>query len=444
MRTMAGRRRGRPLVAVAGVSALLALISACGGSSSGGGGGGSVEGSKITLSVQAGLVPQFQKYVAAYEKAYPKRKVTVGSLPDDATQYVQQLVTERLGNKLPDVLMNVDYAANPLADGNVTLDIADRLEKGTDGLKGSSFLPQFVGQYRPVSHPEQITGLPVSADSTTLFYNKAVFEKAGVTEYPKATWTWDDLYRVGAEIEQKTGGKYAGLTAPLGTGDQPAVYNPVIHAMGGYVYDPKTKKSGIGQPEAIKAWEMLLKAYGTASPKYSANVAGQPKFEQGQSAMAFSVRAAVPNIKQSLKDDWDAQTMPKLNGKPTVGGGSYGLSISKSSHNQDAAWAFLAWFYSQDGGMKVAQATGQVVPPTQEGVDHGTWRQLPAPPQNEAAFAQDAKDAYLPAALPGSAGTVLSDSVIKAVQQVELQHRSVADAFGDAEKAVNQALQSAK
>ncbi|MEU3509185.1 extracellular solute-binding protein [Streptomyces longwoodensis] len=438
-----GRRRRRSLVAAASAVALLALLGACGGSSSGGS-AGSVDGSKITLSVQAGLVPQFKKYVAAYEKAYPKRTITVESLPDDATQYVQQLVTERLGNKLPDVLMNVDYAANQLADGNITLDIADRLKEGKLGLKGSNFLPQFLGQYRPVSNPDEVTGLPVSADSTTLFYNKTIFRKAGVTEYPEPTWTWDDLYRVGAEIQQRMGGKAAGLFPPLGIGDQAAVYNPVIKAYGGFVYDPTTKKSGIGQPAAIKAWTQLLKAYGTASPKYSANATGLPKFDQSQSAMAFSVRATVPTQKASLKDDWDVQTMPKINGNPTVGGGSYGLSISKASHNQDAAWAFLAWFYSQDGGMKLAQATGQVVPPTREGVDSGAWRELPPPPRNEAAFAQDAKDAFLPPALPGAAQKVLTDSVIKAVQQVELQHRSVASAFGDAQKAVNQALQSAR
>ncbi|MDL4821830.1 ABC transporter substrate-binding protein [Actinomadura opuntiae] len=440
MTIRAGHRRGRSLAAVA-ATALLALVSGCGGSSSGGHGG--VDGSKIVLSVQNQIVPQFQQYAAAYEKAYPKRKVTVQSLPDDATQYVQQLVTARLGNKLPDVLMNVDYAANQLAAGNVTLDISDRLKKGTGGLKGSSFLPQFLGQYRPVNHPDQITGLPVSADSTTLFYNKTLFKKAGVTEYPKPTWTWDDLYRVATEIQKKSGGKFAGLFAPLGIGDQAAVYAPVIHAYGGYVYDPRTKKSGIGQPAAIQAWTQLLKAYGTASPKYSADLGSQPVFMKGRSAMAFSVRATVPATKEQLKDDWDTQVMPKINGRSTVGGGSYGLSISKGSHNQDAAWAFLAWFYDPNGGMKLAQATGQVVPPTQQGVNNGAWRSLPAPPTNEEAFAQDAKDAFLPPPLPGKAQKVLTDSVIKAVQQVQLQHRPVAAAFADAEKAVNQALQSA-
>lgn len=426
------------LLAVAGAG-LLTLTTACGGSS---GGSGSVEDSKIVLSVQNALAPQFKEYVAAYEKEFPKRKISVQSLPDDSTQYVQQLVTQRLGGKVPDVLMNVDYAANQLANGNITMDLGPWLKEGKGGLKGKDFLPQFLGQYRPVENPDQITGLPVSADSTTLFYNKDLFQKAGVTEYPKPDWTWDDLYRVAEKIEKGSGNKFAALAPPLGIGDQGSVYNPVINAYGGHVYDPATKKSGIGRPEAIKAWTMLLSAYGKAAPKYAADQGSLPKFENGQTAMAFSVRAVVPAMKQSLKGDWDTQTMPRINGKSTVGGGSYGLSIGKTSRNKEAAWAFLAWFYKNDGGMKLAQATGQVVPPTQQGLDHGTWRELPAPPKNEAAFATAAKDAYLLPALPAKAQKALSDSVKKAVQEVEIEHRSVASAFQDAEKTVNQALQS--
>lgn len=438
-----GRQRRRSLTAVAGAAVFALLVSACGGSSSGG--GGSVEDSEITLSVQNALVPQFKTYAAAYEKKYPDRKVTVRSLPDDPAQYIQQLTTAKLGNKLPDVLMNIDIVANQLAAGNITMDMADWLKEGKSGLRGADFLPQFLGQYRPTSDQEAVTGLPVSADSTTLYYNKDVFKKAGVDEYPEADWTWDDLYRVAEKIQKKTSGKYDGLTAPLGAGDQPAVYAPVIHANGGYVYDPKTKKSGIGRPAAIKAWTKMLEAYGKTSRKYSADFSTQPKFEQGQSAMAFSVRATVPTVKDGLKGgDWDVQPMPTMDGKPTVGGGSYGLSIGKTSKNQEAAWAFLAWFYKNNGGMKLAQASGQVVPPTEQGLKGGTWRDFPAPPANVDAFAENAEKAYLAPALPGDAQKVLSESVTKAVQEVELKNRSVKAAFGNAEKAVNEALASAE
>jgi len=397
-----------------------------------------------------GLQPQFQKYVDAYQQKFPKRKVTLQTLPDDNIQFIQQLTTERLGDKLPDITFNVDNSANRLAAANITYDIAPWLKAGKDGLKGSNFLPQFMGEYTPLNNPSQITGLPVSADSTALFFDKTLFAKYGVA-LPTASWTWDDMYKAAAQIYSKSGGKVIGLTAPLQQGGHQEVYNPVITAEGGYVYDPKTKKSGIGQPAAVKAWTLMLQAYGSAQPAYSNQASAYPQFQTGTVAMTFSVRATIPTIKSTatfkdvkstatFKDDWDAAPMPKLNGKTTVGGGSYGLSITSTSKNKDAAWAFLVWFYDNSGGMKLAQESGQVLPPTIDGLANGIWRNAPAPPTNQQIFADDAKEAVLAVQLPGKAQGVLDSSVITAIQQVELQHRSVADAFADAEKAVNAAL----
>lgn len=434
-------------------------MSACSGSSNGGsstvssaapaaggstGGSTSVaDGTTITLAMVNGLQPQFQKYVDAYQTQYPKRKVTVQTLPDDNTQFIQQLTTERLGGKLPDLTFNVDNSANRLAAANITYDISPWLKEGKDGLKGSNFLPQFMAEYSPLDHPSQITGLPVSADSTALFYNKTIFNKYGVA-LPTATWTWDDMYKAATEIYSKSGGKVIGLSAPLQQGGHQEIYNPVIAAEGGYVYDPKTKKSGIGDPAAIKAWTLMLQAYGTAQPAYSNQASAYPVLQTGTVAMAFTVRAAIPTIKATttFKDDWDAAPMPTLNGKTTVGGGSYGLSITSTSKNKDAAWAFLVWFYDNNGGMKLAQESGQVLPPTIDGLAKGTWRNSPKPPSNQQIFADDAKVAVLAVQLPGKAQGILDTSVITAIQQVELQKRSVADAFGDAAKSVNDALAS--
>ncbi|WP_185445346.1 extracellular solute-binding protein [Kribbella qitaiheensis] len=440
------RRGHRLIAALVLLPAFLAAV-ACGPDNSGGGGVSAaddpVDGSTISFGMVNGLVPAFQKYVDAYQKQFPDRKVTIQSLPDGGPDFIQQLSTQALSRKLPDLVFNVDNAANRLAAANVTSDLASWLEEGKAGLKGSNFLPQFLGQYRPLDHPEQITGLPVSADAVVLFYNKKLLAQYG-EPIPSPSWTWSDLYRVANNVQTKSGGKTIGLAAPLGAGTHPEIYNPVIQAHGGYVYDPKTNKSGIGQPAAVGAWTELLNAYGHTSPAYSANDSAQAKFENGNVAMAFSVHATVPTVKSTLKDDWDVQTMPTVDGKPTAGGGSYGLSIGKTSEHKNAAWAFLSWFYDRNGGMKLAQATGQVVPPTADGLDSGSWRDATPPPANDQAFVSAAKTAVLAVQLPGKAQGELDASVLTAIQQVVLQHRSVADAFGDAEKKVNQALQAAK
>ena len=181
-------RKSRKALFGLAVVATLPLFAACGGAADAGGGeAGEVEGSSIILNTITGLEPQFQEYADAYMEAFPDRKVEVRSTTDDAAEYAQGLATARLSGEVPDVFFNVDFLADTLATNNVTLDLTEGLKEGKLGdLDADSFLPQFVGQYRPIDNPEQITGLPVSADSVGLYYNKNAFDEAGVTEYPEA------------------------------------------------------------------------------------------------------------------------------------------------------------------------------------------------------------------------------------------------------------------
>jgi multiple sugar transport system substrate-binding protein len=442
--TLRARRR---LAATAVVSAAALALAGCAASGSSTGDAGKVDGSTITIGVVSQLESQFTLYASEYEKAYPDRTVKIRSISDDFEKYSQLLATARLGGTLPDVFFNVDFLADTLASNNVTLDLSSGLEAHKDGLDLDSFLPQFVGQYRPVSDPDKVTGLPVSADSTALVYNKTLFDEAGVTEYPKDDWTWDDYYRVAAEIQSKSGGKIYGTVPPLMDGSSIVTFGPVVTASGGVIYDPKKNTSDISSPDALKAWESMIKFYGTASGAYTTS-ADDPslKFESGSIAMNITSRATIASFRDSLKDyDWDVARMPTVDGTHVSGGGSYGLSIGQTSKNQDAAWAFLGWFYSQDGGMKVAQTPegGGIIPPTADGLENGTWKDA-STPAHLSVYAQTAKDAVLLPQLPGTAGSVLTDAVRTAVQEVVLNGSSVKDAFTKAQKTVDDALASAK
>lgn len=422
--------------------ALVPGLAAC-GSSAPAGSAGTVDGSTIVLSTVAGLEPAFTQYADAYMAEYPDRTVEVRSATDDFTGYAQSLATARISGELPDVFFNVDSLANTLADNDVTLDLAPGIAAGKLGdLELDDFLPQYVSQYRPLSDPDLVTGLPVSADSTALFWNRTLFEEAGIDEYPTAEWEWSDLIRVATEIQTASGGAITGLAAPLLDGTAQIFYGPVIDASGGYVYDPETNTSGIGQPEAIEAWEMLIGAYGTASGDYTTtNDDPTVTFRSGQVAMGIRTSADVPATREALKGgEWDVVEMPTIDGNSTSGGGSYGLSIAQTSEQQDAAWAFLAWFYDIDGGMAVAQEIANTIPPTIEGLEAGSWREASPPPAGIAVFADTAADAVLAVQLPGTVGSILDEATMKATQQVVLEGRDIAEAFQEAEATVNAAL----
>jgi|GEM_PF-4690856 len=438
----------RRALAVLAAAVAIPLLAACsGGGSTGAGAAGSVDGSTITIATISQLKTQFQTYADAYMKEYPKRKVKIQATTDDPTKYSQLLATERISKSLPDVFFNVDFLANTLAADHVSLDLAPGLAAKKDGLSLSEFLPQFVGQYRPATDTKEITGLPVSADSTALVYNKTLFQKAGVTEYPTPSWTWDDYFRVAKEIQDKSGGSVLGTVAPLGDGTNLLVAGPALIASGVKVYDPKTKTTDIGSPAADAVWESMLKFYGSASGAYT-TTPNDPStlFESGSVAMAIASRGSIATYRSALaKDDWDVTEVPTVDGTHVSGGGSYGLSIGATSTNQDAAWAFLGWFYDQDKGMKVAQTAdgGGIIPPTKDGLTSGSWQNV-STPANIKVFATTAKDATLLVQLPGTAQSTLGAAVQKAVQEVVLQKMPVKQAFDDAQKTVNDALKTAQ
>lgn len=435
---MKSPRKAICVTAIAGALAL--VVSGC--STSGTGGTeGEVDGSTIVLQTLSQLQPQFEQYAEAYMKEFPDRTVEVRSTTDKADEYAQRLATGRISGDLPDVFFNVDTLANMLADNKVTLDLAPGIEEGRLGDLGlDDFLPQFVGQYRPLNAPEQVTGLPVSADSVALFYNKTLFQKYGV-DLPTAEWTWDDVYAAGEKIQSASDGAIVGVTAPAGDGSAQITFGPMIKAFGGYLYDPETQTTGIGEAEALKAWEYMLSFYGTASPQYSSAPDQTVDFAAGNVAMTIGSRAGVPNTKLTLTDaDWDVEVLPTVNGESTTGGGSYGLSIAQTSSNQAAAWEFLAWFYDTDAGMKIAQEVGGVIPPTEDGIDNGIWKDSTPPPANLAIFGDSARTAVLLAQMPGGTGSVLTEATKRATQQVMLEGRDLSEAFQEAQETVQAAI----
>lgn len=408
-------------------------LAACGGGSESSG------SNKLTIAARPHFIPQLKDLVKRYKAVEPSTSIELQTLPDSDVDIVQRLSTGKLGGLLPDIFENLDTLVNQLAANKVTQDLTSYLANGK-GLAEDDFASAFLGQYRPLDLATEVHGLPVGADATVLFFNKTVFEKFGVA-MPSDGWTWDDMWTASKAITQAGDGEYYGLVM---SDPWQAIYNPLIASYGGYVYDPDSNTTGIGEDPAIQAWTELLTPYtdGTIAPYTVGSANSAPTFEGGKVGMEVLVRVVVPVYRESLKGDtWDVVQLPTINGTRPVGGGSYGLSMTSTSQVKDAAWRFLLWFYDNDGGMKVLESTYSVVPPTKDGVTSGSWLQLPPPPANNAAFAAAVGDAIIAPALPGRAQAVLDDAVSEATQNVLLKDADIAESFHDAADKVNAALE---
>jgi multiple sugar transport system substrate-binding protein len=399
------------------------------------------------MVVQTFAFKNFSSVVNLYKTVKPNVTINLTQGGASSAEYIQGLTTARLGGKVPDLFETFDVISDQMASDGLTENLVPWLAKG-GGLDRSQFADAFLASYIPRDAPSELHGVPVAADATVMFYNKKIFKEAGVA-LPTDDWSYDTFLSDAQKISQAGKGKYWGVSLQNDGAVPPSIwqaqYQPMIKAYGGYVYDAKTNTVGIGHPEAIKAWDQLLAPLKNGgAPSYgSVSGASAPTFAGGKYGMQISVRAQMPSYMEPLKaDGWDVAQMPIVNGKHVVGGGSYGIAMAKAGKNKDAVWDFIKWFYSNQGGIKLLEDTYATVPPTKDGIANGTWKSLAAPPANVNAFGSAIQDAVIAPALPGKSGAALDAAVLKAVQEVALKKRPVADAFQEAEATVNAALKA--
>jgi multiple sugar transport system substrate-binding protein len=188
--------------ALAAAAALALAACSSGGGSSSGGSGASTTLKLVVADYGTGPSNASAKYwggiVTAFEKAHPDIKVNVTSIA--WTNFDQQVQTMIQNKQYPDITEG-DYFSNYAKDG--------LLYSASDVLTDpGNLLPVFKAQgtYNGTQY-----GMPFTTSSRTLFYNKKLFQQAGITSAPR---TWADIQTDAAKVKKL--GKI-GFGLPLGS-----------------------------------------------------------------------------------------------------------------------------------------------------------------------------------------------------------------------------------
>lgn len=187
----------RKIMTTVGTAAAAALaLTACGGGGTSSDGGDQADG-EVTISLAGwdfASTPEFETLATAYEDQNPGVTVELKEYPagDD---YDTALTADLAAGSAPDVFI-VKNLKNyvTFTDANVLLDISDvaaELDPATGGLA-------------PMEVDGATYAVPYRQDTWLLYYNKELFDQAGV-DYPDGSWTWDDYADVAAELTEGIG-----------------------------------------------------------------------------------------------------------------------------------------------------------------------------------------------------------------------------------------------
>ncbi|HUU54649.1 MAG TPA: sugar ABC transporter substrate-binding protein [Armatimonadota bacterium] len=284
-----------------------------------------------------------QDLCTQFEAAHPDIRVEIINEPGDrAMEKLQQMVAA--GNP-PDVMSIHGAYFIPMAANGSLLDLDPLLAKDTS-FDLDDFYPELVELCR---HEGELYSLPRYTSVYVLFYNKDLFDAAGVA-YPDDTWTWDDYLAAarkltvsGADPEKRRFGTVIDFWGAR-------VY-PWMWAAGGEILDREASRCLIDSPESQEALQFLvdLRHKWKACPPTTMadrrqNIA---MFVNGQVAMFQTGAWDIQQMKEAKALRWDIAPLPKKKQHATLLGMENYAIAAGSKHPQEA-WQLFTFLLGKE------------------------------------------------------------------------------------------------
>lgn len=201
-------------------------------------------------------------------------------------------------------------------------------------------------------------GLVSSFSNCVLFYNKDLFDKAGV-KYPDASWTWKDELAAAQKLTDAEKGVW-GTYSPI----QFTEFYKTIAQNGGSLFSKDKSQVTINSKENVEALQWMVDKVNKYKVTPSeAQMAGQPNedlFKAGKIAMLRS-GIWMFSLFKDAPFKWDIALEPG-NSQKAHHFFANGVAMSQKTKNADAAWKWMKFYTSSKEVAKIRIASGWELP----------------------------------------------------------------------------------
>ena len=306
---------------------------------------------RVTVAeYSAKTAPYFESVKKEFEAVNPGITVKFEVVPWDVL--LQKLTTDITAGTNADLSI---IGTRWLIDF-VQQDVAEPL----DGYIKPDFKDRFIDTFLSPSIMQGKTyGLPIAASARAMYYNKELFEKAGIAQ-PPATWT--ELQEDARKIKALGSGTFGfGLQGKEIETD--VYYYYAMWSQGTEILN-KDGTSGLSTPGALEAAKLYKSMIdeGLTEPGVTSNNREdvQNLFKQGKVGMMITA----PFLSNQIKDEapnlkYGVAAIPA---GPSGARGTYGVTDSiimfKNSKNKDEAWKLLDFLFTTEQRAKFTQGEG--------------------------------------------------------------------------------------
>jgi len=328
-----------------------------------------------------------QQVADAFMKEHPEIKIETWDAPwDDYFTKIQTLWASGDPKAVPDVAFL--WWTPKYASEGVLENLDSYIQKS-----GTDLNDYWPGLLESHMYNGSVYGLARDIEANILYYNKDLLDKAGV-KYPDENWTWDNLMAAAEKLTVKdASGAVKQYALAMENNNK---YDKWVNQSGGAILDDlrNPSKCMLADPKSVAGVaffaDMLNKGYAMRDADLNQANGDAGAFQSGQAAMIIQNTSRVSGFNKANMN-YDVAVVPiPAGGKRWNPAGGAGWVMSAKSDNKDAAWTFIQWLQSPNGGEKLYTERGEIFPALQS-VANSPAFMTNQPPANKQAIITEAK-----------------------------------------------------
>lgn len=280
-----------------------------------------------------------------------------------ASRYPEWLAGSFTGPNPPDVFL-FTYRDVGSYDARGVLEPLDERLAASSALTEAAFYPEAMALFRPIQRP--LLAIPQNMSSLVVYYNRDLFEKAGLPE-PSDIWTWNDFLTAAQATTVDSNGD--GHPEVHGVAFDPTIhrYAAAIWGAGGELFDDvyQPTRLTLETPEAREGIQWITSLGPTGlkvTPTFDERmqIDDTQRFRLGKAAMLIQSRRVVAFLRDNATVPWDVAPLP-IGKVPANVAHSDGFGMFSGSPRKDAAWTFMEFALGEEG-QKILAESGRTVP----------------------------------------------------------------------------------
>ncbi|WP_134682839.1 ABC transporter substrate-binding protein [Brevibacillus migulae] len=297
----------------------------------------------------------YEKLIQQFNQTHPNIKVKLESVP--FPDYQQKITVLAAGQELPDLGWVSERMVPQFMANGILEDVSDVKEDAA--FKLDDMIPSTLELFQKDG---KLYGLPFSTPPSVMFYNKDLFDKAGLKSpndlAKEGKWTWEEFEKAAKAITSGTGASKVYGANFFRDWKTWILLSSYAWSNGSGPFNKEMNQFTWNDQYGVETLNMLQRMMFTdgSHPKAGEQVS----FEAGKIGMFFDVYSYVSKARAIKDFKWDIAPMPSGSQGSAPMLGQAGYSIFKGTKHPQEAKELLKFLASVEG----IQATSSFfVPP---------------------------------------------------------------------------------